>query len=257
MNREEEQLKEILGSLMSLAKDSDDCLTKGQIEDACGRMNFSTDQMDLICAYLEMNKVTIVDFRASMDDRSLFHDSLKQDKPEEDNSREADNYKMYLDEVKDARCYSESEEQALLLAAAEGDEDARERLIEGNLGRVVDMAQAYLGHGVPVADLVQEGNVALVLSLDTYVPGENFTVHVLEEIEDAMVEAIREQTGADDIGLCLAADANALMKATERLTDELDREPTASELAEYMHMSRDRVDSLLKMSLDAMNLSDG
>ena len=159
-----------------------------------------------------------------------------------------------LEELEGIRPYSEEEEKDLVDAMLAGDEAAKAQLIEGNLHRVVQMSQEYLGQGVLAADLVQEGNMAVILGVDSYVPGTNFRVHMLTVIENAMLEAIREQTGSEDAGHTLAADANALMDATETLAEELEREATAEELAEYLHISKERVETLVKISLDAMNL---
>lgn len=169
-------------------------------------------------------------------------------------------YQMYLTELKGIRPCTDEEESALeeeLLAGSEtAREAAKERLVEGNLHRVVQISKAYLGKGVLAADLVQEGNMALFMAIDSYVPGTDFRMHLVQEIENAMIEAIRQQTGSDDILNTLAADANALMKATEVLADRLGREATSEELAEHLHMSRERVETLVKLSLDAMNISN-
>lgn len=194
-------------------------------------------------------------------------------------------YRMYLAELQGVRPCTDEEESALvdmLLTGSDSDrETARERLVEGNLHRVVQISRTYLGQGVLAADLVQEGNMALFMAVDSYAAqayraggdgiygepawrdtadchgaGADFRLYLIREIEAAMVEAIREQTGSDDILNTLAADANALMKATEDLADRLGREATSEELATHLHMSRERVETLVKISLDAMNISN-
>lgn len=252
---EQAQLKEALGALLTLAAASDGCLTAEQIEDACSGIGLTDRQLQMVCTYLEMNHVTVTGFAASEADKSLFRDG----DPEGDSQKTgADSayFKMYLEDLQGIRPCDEQEEARLINAMLAGDAAARERLIEGNLHRVVQLSREYLGQGVLAADLVQEGNMALLLALDTYERGKNFKLHLLSKIEEAMVEAIREQTGADDAGHCLAADANALMKATEVLAEKLGREATAEELAAHLRISKDRVETLVKISLDAMNLSE-
>lgn len=253
---EQAQLKEALGALLSLADASEKRLTRAQIQEACGDIGLNERQMEMVCAYLEMNHVTIEGFAASEKDRALFREEEPAASAKKKTGAESAYFKMYLKELEGLRRYQEREETALIEAMLSGDEAARERLVEGNLHRVVQLSQEYLGQGVLAADLVQEGNIALLLAMDSYERGVNFTVHLLTEIENAMVEAIRQQTGADDVGHCLAADANALLKATETLARELGREATAGELAEHLHMSRQRVETLVKMSLDAMSISE-
>lgn len=253
---EQAQLKEALGALLSLAAASDGQLTVNQIADACSDIGLTDAQMEMVCAYLEMNHVKIQGFEASKEDKALFRDANAPEEDEEKTGADSAYFKMYLDELQGIDPCTEAEEATLIEAMLAGEETAKERLIEGNLHRVVQLSREYLGQGVLAADLVQEGNMALLLAMDSYERGKNFTVHILAEIENAMVEAIREQTGADDVGHCLAADANALMKATEVLSEKLGREATAEELAEHLHISRDRVETLVKISLDAMNISE-
>ena len=250
---EQAQLKEALGALLSLASVSEGMLTMEQILDACEGIGLTDKQVEMVCAYLEMNQVKIQGFAASEADKSLFRDGVAA-ADEEKTGADSAYFKMYLQELEGIQPYSDEEEQDLVDAMLAGDTDAKEQLIEGNLHRVVQMSQEYLGQGVLAADLVQEGNMALILAMETYVPGTNFRIHLLTEMENAMVAAIQEQTGSMDAGHTLAADANALMDATEVLAEELEREATAEELAEYLHISKERVETLVKISLDAMNL---
>ena len=266
---EQRKLTEALEALLDLAAASDGALTRDQVRDACKDIGLNEEQFDLICAYLESKKVKIQDFATPKKSLELFEDADEADEAGADkskdgsgqraakNGRESAYYQMYLEELKSLRAYRDEEEEALVEAMLSGDQEAKERLIEGNLARVIRMSEEYLDQGVLAADLVQEGNMALVMAMETYDRQKNFRLHLLEEIEAAMVEAIREQTGADDVGRHLAQDANALMKATEELAEELEREATAEELAAYLHISQDKVEALVKMSLDAMNMYEG
>ncbi len=275
----EEQIKfkEGLDALLDLAAASDGTLTMAQIREACGDFHLSGEQLNLVCAYLESNRVKIQDSPVSGKSRKLSGEPEEetvgktdgkaagqekaqaggQEKAKDGDGRESAYYKMYLDELKKLRRYRREEEEELIEAMLAGDAQAKERLIEGNLPQVVRISKEYLGQGVLAADLVQEGNMALLLAMETYDRQKSFRLHLLEEIERAMVEAIREQTGADDVGRHLAQDANALMRATEELAEELEREATAQELAAYLHMDQAKVEALVKMSLDAMNMFEG
>lgn len=253
---EQAQLKEALGALLSLAAASDSRLTVDQIEDACSDIGLDEKQMQMVCTYLEMNHVIIEGFEASEEDKSIFQDASDVREDAEKTGADSAYFKMYLEEIQGIRPLDETETLSLIEALSAGDQEAKERLIEGNLHRVVQVSREYLGQGVLAADLVQEGNMALILAMETYEAGTNFLVHIMTEIENAMLAAIREQTGSDAAGNTLAADANALMEATEELAKTLDREATAEELAEYLHISKNRVETLVKISLDAMNLSD-
>ena len=147
----------------------------------------------------------------------------------------------------------EQELDMLLGALASGDRAARNRLAEGHLARVVELAKEYAGRGVLMADLVQEGNMALLMAMESF-DGGDFGVHITREICSAMEAVLAEQTGQADTGSYLAAQANAIMKATEELVEELGREATLAEVAKKMNLSEDMTKDIMKISMDALSV---
>lgn len=97
--------------------------------------------------------------------------------------------------------------------------------------------------------------MALLMAVDTF-GGGDFGVHITREICTAMDAAIAEQTGQDDTGSYLAAQANAMMKATEELVEELGREATLKEVADRMKLSEDMARDIMKISMDALSLAE-
>lgn len=85
-----------------------------------------------------------------------------------------DSFGRYLDDVANAPALSLAEEHQLATAAARGDEEAAARLVRSSLRLVVALARRYAATGVPLVDLVQEGNLALVLAVETFDPGQGF-----------------------------------------------------------------------------------
>ena len=251
MNRQE-QLKEALRELFALARRADNRLTKEQISEVCQRISLDERQMEVLCAYLEQNHLTVEGFTAADETTALF---CGPEKEGAQTGEDALSFQTYLREMKNVQPWHEKEDADLVGAMQAGDLQARERLIEGNLHLVVQKAQEYLGRGILASDLVQEGNLALMSALDSLETGENLQEHLQAAIADAMEAALKRQAGADGVGVYLAKDANALMKATEVLSEELEREATAEELADYLHISPERVKALVKISLDAMNSS--
>ena len=137
--------------------------------------------------------------------------------------------------------------------ALAGDRAARNRLTEGHLGRVVELAREYAGQGVLMADLIQEGNIALLMAMETFAGGE-FGLHLTKEICSALDAAVAEQNGQENTGNYLASQANAMMKATEELVEELGREATLSEVAERMKLSEEMTRDIMKISMDALSV---
>ena len=158
---------------------------------------------------------------------------------------------MYLEEIQAIRELSEEEIPGLLAALKAGDRAARNQLAEGHLKRVVELAKEYSGRGVHMADLVQEGNMALLTAMEEFDDGD-FGVYITREICSAMDMALAEQTGEQDTGSYLAAQANAIMEATEELVKELGREATLSEVAQRMNLSEDMTKDIMKISMDAL-----
>ena len=102
-----------------------------------------------------------------------------------------------------------------------------------------------------MADLVQEGNMALLTAMEDFEAGD-FGVYITKEICSAMDAALAEQTGERDTGSYLAAQANAVMEATEELVKELGREATLSDVAQRMNLSEDMTKDIMKISMDAL-----
>ena len=230
----QEQLREALRELFALAKQADNHLTKEQVTEVCRRISLDERQREVLCAYLERNHLTIEGYTAGEEPAPLQDSACEREDAQ--TGEDAVSFQAYLKEA--------------------GDPCARKRLIEGNLHLVVQKAQEYLGRGILAADLVQEGNLALMDAMDSLEAGEDLQAHLMAAIASAMEEALKRQSGADDVGRCLAEDANALMKATEVLAEKLEREATAEELADYLHVSPERVKILAKISLDALNGCD-
>lgn len=169
-----------------------------------------------------------------------------------------DFYQMYLEEIKEMAPCTKAEQEELLRAAAAGNGEARERLIEGSLKEALACAREFDGRGVLLTDLVQESNVALILAVQEYIDrGEQgeFDVFVRERMKTALDLAVKEQLGAEQTKEELAARANVLQTVSQVLSKELEREATLAELAAKMKMTEYQVREIMKMALDAMNLN--
>lgn len=175
-------------------------------------------------------------------------------------------YQMYEEEMEGILPCSREEIAGLLVRLKKGEEDARTRLIEGHLGQVADWAQEYGEKGVDLSDLVQEGNMALMMAVQAYekvaaaVQGEEVYVDaflsvVESQVREAMKRVVEEQEESDQVGETLAAKINVMNEVTRRLAEEYGREATAKEVAEKMQLDVDEVKELMKIALNAVNSS--
>ncbi len=162
-------------------------------------------------------------------------------------------YEMYLDEMGRIPELSSEEEAALLEQTAGGDVKARERLVEGSLGRVLALAKEYEDRELPMSDLVQEANTALMLAAVEY-DGSREWAELLEyRVREAIALALEEQKNERDIEENMAARVNVLQTVSKVMAEELGREATVEELAAKMKMSEEEIRDLMKMALDAVN----
>lgn len=160
-------------------------------------------------------------------------------------------YQMYEKELEGIQPCTREEIEELSEALEMGDQSVGNRLIEGNLEQVIEIAKNYADQGVVFSDLVQEGNMALTMAVYEY-EGGSFLPFAQERIEQAMEAAIQEQKGSDSIGEKMAAYINVMNEVTARLTEELGLQVTVEEVAEKMQISVDEVKELMKTALNAI-----
>ena len=143
----------------------------------------------------------------------------------------------------------------LLRRAKEGDSAAREKLIEGNLRNALMYVQSYINRGVPMADLIQEASMELMMLVDDAFEG-SFEKLLESRIRVRMEEVISEQTSASNIEEEVLARVNVLQEVSKELAERFGREPKLEELAEYMKMTEDEVREIMKVTMDALSLSE-
>lgn len=164
-----------------------------------------------------------------------------------------DFYQMYLEELEAVAEAGPEEELSLLERLAAGDVSARERLIEGNLKRVLEYAKEYDGRGLPMGDLVQEGNMALTALAMEYESGV-FQELLRERVRACIEAALEEQRMEAEIEENVAARVNVLQEVSRVMAKELGREATVEELAAKMKMTEDEIRDIMKVTLDAVNV---
>lgn len=164
-----------------------------------------------------------------------------------------DFYQMYLEELEVVAEAGPEEELSLLERLAAGDVSARERLIEGNLKRVLEYAKEYDGRGLPMGDLVQEGNMALTALAMEYESGV-FQELLRERVRACIEAALEEQRMEAEIEENVAARVNVLQEVSRVMAKELGREATVEELAAKMKMTEDEIRDIMKVTLDAVNV---
>ena len=172
---------------------------------------------------------------------------------EEDLSAE-DIYHVYMEEIAAIPPCSEAENAKLLGEIRNGNKAARERLIEGNLKNALFFVQDYINKGVPMADLIQEASLELMMLADEGFEG-SFEKLLESRIRVRMEEIINDQKKEADIEEEMLARVNVLQEVSKSMAEELGREAKLSELAERMKMTEDEVREIMKVTMDALSMS--
>lgn len=172
---------------------------------------------------------------------------------EEDLSAE-DIYRVYMEEIAAIPPCSEAENAKLLGEIWNGNKAARERLIEGNLKNALFFVQDYINKGVPMADLIQEASLELMMLADEGFEG-SFEKLLESRIRVRMEEIINDQKKEADIEEEMLARVNVLQEVSKSMAEELGREAKLSELAERMKMTEDEVREIMKVTMDALSMS--
>lgn len=165
-----------------------------------------------------------------------------------------DIYRVYMEEIAAIPPCSEEENEKLLGEIRSGNKAARERLIEGNLKNALFFVQDYINKGVPMADLIQEASMELMMLADEGFEG-SFEKLLESRIRVRMEEIINDQKKEADIEEEMLARVNVLQEVSKSMAEELGREAKLSELAERMKMTEDEVREIMKVTMDALSMS--
>lgn len=245
MNREEFQKR--LAELGKMAEKNGNHLTSDQVREFFAAMELSEEQYELIFAYLASRQVVVAGYMPAKEEKG----KKQQEKPPL-SEEERHFLKSYQAELERLELLEESELLALCRQVEEtGDELAKAKLTEQLLPEVLRLAYDFRGQELSLGDLVQEGNVGLMLALETLgmrslesTPLE----YLRQEICRTMAQAVEDDRTEKEAGSLLAERLNHLRDEIKKLTDELERKVSVEELAMYMDMPVEEIENLLKLA---------
>ena len=173
-----------------------------------------------------------------------------------------DPVRMYLKEIGKIPLLKPHEEVELAKRMMEGDEIAKQRLVEANLRLVVSIAKRYVGRGMLFLDLIQEGNLGLIKAVEKfdYERGFKFSTYATWWIRQAITRAIADQARTIRIPVHMVETINKLIRVSRQLLQELGRDPkpeeiaTTEEIAKEMDMSEEKVREIMKIAQDPVSL---
>lgn len=274
---EREEIISRIDKLCEKAKTKRNSLDASEVTEAFAGCNLTAEQMENINRILEGRGIDIIplidESLLNLDELGL-DDDLDDSFNEDDFSKEdvedidldavdllegigtEDPVRMYLKEIGTVPLLSAEEELELAQRKADGDEYAKERLIEANLRLVVSIAKRYTGRGMSFLDLVQEGNLGLIKGVEKfdYTKGYKLSTYATWWIRQSVTRALADQARTIRVPVHMVETINKMSKMQRKLTLELGYEPSVAELAAALEMTEDKVMEIMQIAREPASL---
>ena len=209
------------------------------------------------------NEPTLEETAPSLEELNQLQEEIDSIEPElSETDLAADEYgngdpvRMYLREIGKVPLLSPEQEQEIAIRISNGDPKAAVEMTEANLRLVVSIAKRYVGRGMQLLDLIQEGNLGLLKAVEKYdyTKGFKFSTYATWWVRQAITRALADQARTIRIPVHMVETMNKLTQHSRRLQQELGREPTLEELSQVMHMSPERINEIRQMCMEPVSL---
>ena len=223
----------------------------------------NVDALDAVYEELAEGNITITAKDAS--GKNISNDWVADDDAEEEEKVQDTRYlddvaddsvRLYLREIGKIPLLTADEELELARKVVAGDKRAKDKMAEANMRLVVSIAKRYVGRGLDLLDLIQEGNTGLLRAVEKFDPdkGFKFSTYATWWIRQAITRAIADQARTIRIPVHMVETINKLLRTQRRLTQDLNREPTNEEIAEAMELDVEKVEHIMKIKQDISSL---
>ena len=239
-------------------------LSASDIDDAIEEFGYDMDKLDKLYETLEDNEIDLPSDDLLVSELENIEQEVERFGQGENMERMLeqeglaidDPVRMYLKEIGKVPLLSAKRDRELAELMAQGDEAAKDELVEANLRLVVSIAKRYVGKGMFFLDLIQEGNLGLMKAVDKfdYTKGYKFSTYATWWIRQAITRAIADQARTIRIPVHMVETIHKVSRYSRQMLQELGREATADEIGEKMGMSPDKVREIMKIAQDPVSL---
>ena len=238
-------------------------LTSNEIFEIIDEADCDVEQMEKIYETLESNGIEVTGYLDEDPTKLTSVENLDAYESDEDNDTLTtegiivdDPVRMYLKEIGKVELLDSDREIELAEKMANGDEEAKNILVESNLRLVVSIAKRYVGRGMFFLDLIQEGNLGLMKAVEKfdYTKGYKFSTYATWWIRQAITRAIADQARTIRIPVHMVETINKVLRVSRQLLQELGREATTEEIAAEMNMTPERVRDIMKLAQEPVSL---
>ena len=246
-----------LTRLMKAAVQKKNTLDYQEIMEILGEDSLDPECIDQAFQMLEAGGVEV---KSDLSEEELLFlpgtEAAPQTLPEQLINQPGDPVRMYLKEIGKIPLVTAGEELELAKRIEAGDEEAARRLAEANLRLVVSIAKRYAGRGMQLLDLIQEGNLGLMKAVEKfdYRKGYKFSTYATWWIRQAITRAIADQGRTIRIPVHMVENINRIIRTSRKLAQKYGRDPTTEELAKELKLSPERVEEMLRFSMEPVSL---
>ena len=227
-----------LSGLVDLAKEKGYQITIEEVKNYFNGMNLTEEQLELVFDYLLAQKVVVKGYIKMQEEK----EEISYTEEEEEYLRE------YLADLKAFKKPGKGEKEALILQILQGDMKAKTRLTEIYLPEVVEIAKEFYHSEIFLGDLIQEGNVGLILGLDMLTDAESAQEIIVAQIRQSIHMLTEEQDELNTRDKKMVEKVSALDEAIKTLTEELGRKVSLEELAVYMGLTEEEIEDILRLT---------
>lgn len=236
--------REMLSEIKKAANETGDVITQDKIKEILSGIPLEEEHFKLIYNYLSEQNIRVVDSLEELEEQ-----------PQEDGGSLA----LYLDELMSLEREVTEDERELMLQAMEQEAGAKERLIESYLPLICEMASGYEGDDVLAEDLIQEGNLGLLMAIESLGQLKNESpaacrAHIINSINEAMEQMIDSSRKTKKMDEGIVSRVSHLDEAIRNLERDLEHKVSAEELSAYLEMPLEEIRDVLRMAGDQIEL---